>query len=65
MKREVSEFVTKCMMCQKVKAQHQVPLGLLQLIKIPEWKWDRITMDFVVGLPVTEKKHDSVGIVVD
>ena len=53
MKRNVSEFVTKCMMCQKVKAEHQVPLGLLQPIKILEWKWDRITMDFVVGLPLT------------
>ena len=38
MKRDVSEFVTKCMVCQKVKAEHQVPLGLLQPIKIPEWK---------------------------
>ena len=38
MKRDVSEFVTKCMVCQKVKAEHQVPSGLLQPIKIPEWK---------------------------
>ena len=48
MKRDVSEFMTKCMVCQQVKAEHQVPSGLLQSIKIPEWKWDRITMDFVV-----------------
>ena len=40
MKRDVSEFVTKCMVCQKVKAEHQVPSGLLQPIRIPEWKWD-------------------------
>ena len=65
MKRDVSEFVTKCMMCQKVKEEHQVPSGLLQPIKIPEWKWDRITMDFVVGLPMTGRKHDSVLVVVD
>ena len=65
MKRYVSEFVTKCMVCQKVKAEHQVPSGLLQLIKIPEWKWDRITIDFMVGLPVTRRKHDSVWVVVD
>ena len=51
MKRGVSEFVTKCLVCQRVKAKHQVPLGLLQPIRIPEWKWDQITMDFVVGLP--------------
>ena len=65
MKRDVSEFVTKGMVCQKVKAEYQVPSGLLQPIKIPEWKWDRITMDFVVGLPVTGRKHDSVWVVVD
>ena len=65
MKRDVSEFVTKCLVCQRVKAKHQVPSGLLQPIKIPEWKWDRITMDFVVGLPLTGRKHDSVLVVVD
>ena len=65
MKRDVSEFVTKCLVCQRVKAEHQVPSGLLQPIRIPEWKWDRITMDFVVGLPVTGRKHDSVWVVVD
>ena len=65
MKRDVSEFVTKCLVCQRVKEEHQVPLGLLQPIRIPEWKWDRITMDFVVGLPLTRKKHDSVWVVVD
>ena len=40
MKRDVSEFVTKCMVCQKVKAEHLVPSGLLQPMRIPEWKWD-------------------------
>ena len=65
MKRDVSEFVTKCMVCHKVKAEHQVPSRLLQPIRIPEWKWDRITMDFVVGLPLTGRKHDSVRVVVD
>ena len=40
MKRDASEIVTRCMVCQKVKAEHQVPSGLLQPIKIPEWKWD-------------------------
>ena len=65
MKRDVSAFVTKCMVCQRVKAEHQVPSGLLQPIRIPEWKWDRITMDFVVGLPLTGRKHDSVWVVVN
>ena len=65
MKRDISEFVTKCLVCQRVKAEHQVPSGLLQPIRIPEWKWDRITMDFVVGLPLTGRKHDSVWVIVD
>ena len=65
MKRDVSEFVTKCLVCQKVKAEHQVPSGLLQPIRILEWKWDRITMDFVVRLPLIGRKHDSVWVVVD
>ena len=65
MKRDVSKFVTKCVVCQKVKAELQVPSGLLQPIRIPEWKWDRITMDFVVGLPVTGRKCDSVWVLVD
>ena len=43
-----------------MKAEHQVPSGLLQPIKILEWKWDRITMDFVVKLLVIGRKHDSV-----
>ena len=65
MKKDVSDFVTKCMVCQKVKAEHQITSGLLQPIRIPEWKWDQITMDFVVGLPLTRRKHDSVWVVVD
>ena len=65
MKRDVAEFVTKCLVCQRVKAEHQVPLRLLQPIRIPEWKWDRFTMDFIVGLPLTRRKHDSVWVVVD
>ena len=64
MKRDVLEFMTKCMVCQKVKAEHQVSSGLLQPIKIPEWKWDRITMHFVVGLPVIGRKHESIWVVV-
>ena len=65
MKKDVLDFVTKCLVCQRVKAEHQVPSGLMQSIRISEWKWDQITMDFVVGLPLTGRKHDSVWIVVD
>ncbi|CAA7048379.1 unnamed protein product [Microthlaspi erraticum] len=48
---EGCSWVAKCNTCALVKAEHQVPGGLLQSLPIPEWKWDRITMDFVVGLP--------------
>ena len=65
MKRDVTAFVAQCLVCQQVKAEHQVPSGLLQQITIPEWKWERITMDFVTSLPLTQKKHDAVWVVVD
>ncbi|KAK5811692.1 hypothetical protein PVK06_027050 [Gossypium arboreum] len=65
MKRDISDFVSKCLVCQQVKAEHQVPTGLLQPIMIPEWKWDRVTMDFVSGLPVSASKKDTIWVVVD
>ncbi|KAA3470147.1 reverse transcriptase [Gossypium australe] len=54
-----------CLVCQQVKAEHQVPSGLLQSIMIPEWKWERITMDFVTGLPLSPGKKDAIWVVVD
>nr|XP_012466484.1 unnamed protein product [Gossypium raimondii] len=65
MKREICEYVKRCLICQQVKAEHQVPTRLLQPIIIPEWKWEHVTMDFVSGLPVTPKKKDSIWVIVD
>ena len=65
MKRDVAEFVSKCLICQQVKAEHQKPAGLFQRIEIPEWKWERITMDFVTGLPRTLRGFDSTWVIVD
>ena len=65
MKQDISEFVSKCLICQQVKAEHQVSSGLLQPVMIPEWKWDRVTMDFVSGLPLSPKKKDVIWVVVD
>ncbi|KAA3470343.1 reverse transcriptase [Gossypium australe] len=65
MKRDISEFVMRCLTCQQVKAKHQVPSRLLQPVMVPEWKWDRITMGFVIGLPMTPKKKDVVWVIVD
>ncbi|KAA3477152.1 DNA/RNA polymerases superfamily protein [Gossypium australe] len=60
MKRYIVEYVSKCLTCQLMKAEHQVPLGLLQPITIPERKWERITMDFVIKLPLSSKKKDAI-----
>ena len=65
MKRDISEYVAKCLTCQQVKAEHQVPSGLLNPLPIPQWKWDNITMDFVSGFPLTQKKHDAIWVIVD
>ncbi|KAJ0661910.1 putative nucleotidyltransferase, Ribonuclease H [Helianthus annuus] len=65
MKRDVAEFVAKCLICQQVKIEHQRASGLLQQLEIPVWKWDDITMDLVTGLPKTLKKNDAIWVVVD
>jgi hypothetical protein len=53
LKRDVATHVAFCDVCQRVKAEHQRPAGLLQPLKVPEWKWEEIGMDFIVGLPRT------------
>ena len=51
--------------CQRDKAEHQRPRGLLQPLEILEWKWEHIAMDFVVGLPQTKANHDAIWIIID
>ncbi|KAL4313586.1 hypothetical protein GQ457_01G039130 [Hibiscus cannabinus] len=65
LKRDVVRFVSHCLTCQKVKAEHQRPQGLLQRIELPLWKWERVTMDFVSGLPLTPSKKNSIWVIVD
>ena len=65
MKRDIAEFVAQCPNCQQVKAEHQKPGGLLQAMEIPTWKWEEINMDFVVGLPRSRGKYDSIWVIVD
>ncbi|GJV78911.1 reverse transcriptase domain-containing protein [Tanacetum coccineum] len=55
MKGDIATYVSKCLTCSKVKAGHQRPLGLLQQSEIPDWKWDKITMDFITKLPSMKK----------
>ena len=65
MKKEIAQYVESCLICQKAKVEHQRPAGMLQPLDIPEWKWDSIAMDFVVGLPRSIQKFDSIWIIVD
>ncbi|KAK9017532.1 hypothetical protein V6N11_080011 [Hibiscus sabdariffa] len=49
MKSAITDYVSRCLACQKVKVEHPAPTGLLQPLKFPQWKWERITMDFVTA----------------
>ncbi|GKA68138.1 putative reverse transcriptase domain-containing protein [Tanacetum coccineum] len=65
MKAEIATYVSKCLTYAKVKAEHQKPSRLLQQPEILEWKWEKITMDFVSGLPRTPSGYDSIWVIVD
>jgi hypothetical protein len=65
MKKDIAIYVSKCLTCSKVKAEHQKPSGLLQQPEIPEWKWEKITMDFITKLPRTSSGHDTIWVIVD
>ena len=65
MKREIAKNVSECDVCQRVKASHLKVAGTLQPLPIPSWKWEDISMDFIVGLPNTSQKHDSIWVIVD
>ena len=65
MKRDIAAFIACCDSCQRIKAEHQRPAGLLQPNKIPEWKWDEIGMDFIVGLPRSRHGNDAIWVITD
>ncbi|CAL2271229.1 unnamed protein product [Prunus armeniaca] len=65
MKGDIAKYVSRCLICQQVKAERQKPSGLMQPLPIPEWKWERIAMDFVFKLPRTSKGHDGIRVIVD
>ena len=65
MKREIAKYVSECDVCQRIKASHLKVAGTLQTLSIPSWKWEDISMDFIVGLPNTSQKHDSICVIVD
>ncbi|GJY15068.1 putative reverse transcriptase domain-containing protein [Tanacetum coccineum] len=65
MKANIATYVSKCLTCAKVKAEHQRPSGLLVQPDIPQWKRDNITMDFVTKLPKSSQGYDTIWVIVD
>ncbi|GJV49409.1 putative reverse transcriptase domain-containing protein [Tanacetum coccineum] len=65
MKADIATYVSKCLTCAKVKAEHQRQSGLLVQPEIPQWKWDNITMDFVTKLPKSSQGYDTIWVIVD
>ncbi|GJV70623.1 putative reverse transcriptase domain-containing protein [Tanacetum coccineum] len=65
MKADIATYVSKCLTCLRVKAEHQKPSGLLGQPEIPQWKWDNITIDFVTKLPKTQSGNDTIWVIID
>jgi hypothetical protein len=65
MKVDIAKYVSKCDTCHRMKASHLKSAGVLQPLSIPTWKWDDISMDFIMGLPLTARKKDSIWVIVD
>nr|GEU62361.1 putative reverse transcriptase domain-containing protein [Tanacetum cinerariifolium] len=65
MKANIATYVSKCLTCAKVKAEHQMPSGLLVQPAIPVWKWDNITMDFITKLPKSTQRFNTIWVIVD
>jgi hypothetical protein len=65
MKHEIAHYLSECDTSWMVKADYMKPRGFLQPLSISEWKWDDISMDFIIGLPLTACKFDSIWLIVD
>ena len=65
MKKDTAKFVSRCLVCQQVKAKHRKPFKTPHPLPILEWKWEHITMDFVVGLPCTQIDYNAIWVIVD
>jgi hypothetical protein len=65
MKREIVRYVSECDTCRRVKADHLRPAENLQPLSIPEWKWENICMNFIVGLPLNSRGYNSIWVIVD
>jgi hypothetical protein len=65
MKVDIAKYVAECDTCHRMKASHLKSVGVLQHLSIPMWKWDDISMDFIVGLPLTARKKNSIWVIID
>ena len=65
MKKDIASFVACCNICNKVKAEHQKPAGLLQPLPVSQWKWDDICMDLITGLPRSHRGNGAIWVIVD
>jgi hypothetical protein len=65
MQREIGKYVSECDTCRRVKADHLRLTGNIQPLSIPEWKWEDISMDFIVGLPRTSRGYNSIWVIMD
>jgi hypothetical protein len=64
-KGKIAKYLARCQDCQQVKAKHQHLAGLLQPLPIPKWKWETISLEFIIGFPKTQKQNDSIMVVID
>ncbi|GKA80752.1 putative reverse transcriptase domain-containing protein [Tanacetum coccineum] len=64
-KKYIALYISKCLTCSKIKAEHQRPSGILQQPEILEWKWERIAMDFITKLPRTGNRHNAIWVIMD
>jgi hypothetical protein len=65
MKVDIAKYVAECDTCHRMKASHLKSAGILQPLSIPMWKWDDISMDFIVGLPLTARKNDFIWVIME
>jgi hypothetical protein len=65
MKQDIAQYVAECDVCRRIKTEHQRPAVTLQPLAIPEWKWDKVEMDFITGFPRSQKGHDAILVVID
>ncbi|GKG01530.1 putative reverse transcriptase domain-containing protein [Tanacetum coccineum] len=65
MKNDIAEYVSKCLTCLKIKAEHKRPSGLLHQPEIPVWKWEGIAIDFVTKLPRISSRHNTIWVILD